>query len=175
MTETRAAKGDVGDGVTTHRISVSAPVRAPAAEVYSVIADYRDGHARIVPPRVFTSVEVEHGGYGAGTEIKVGMRVFGFRRSFRAFITEPEPGRVLRETDRASGTVTTFTVEPEDAAGTTMVTIDTAIPGRAGLFGAIERRMISNLLTPLYREELERLAAHVTAGPRIAGVGVGAR
>ena len=160
MVETAPAGGDVRPVVTTHRISVSAPVRAPAAEVYSVIADYREGHTRIVPPRVFTSLEVEQGGYGAGTEIKVGMRVFGFRRSFRAFITEPEPGRILRETDRASGTVTSFTVEP-GADGVTTVTIDTSIPGRAGWFGAIERRMISNLLTPLYEEELARLASVV--------------
>ena len=35
---------------------------------YSILADYREGHASILPPQ-FTSMVVEQGGVGAGTVI----------------------------------------------------------------------------------------------------------
>src|SRR5262249_14871310 len=95
-----------------HQVSAEAVVDAPAGRAYAVIADYRDGHPHILPRPPFVSLDVEQGGTGAGTVIRFQMRVFGRVRTFRAAITEPEPGRVLAETDLDTGTLTTFTVVP---------------------------------------------------------------
>ena len=63
-----------------------------------MIADYQDGHRRIVPPRVFKWLAVDKGGMGAGTEIRFAMRVFGSTRVSRGIVTEPEVGRTIVET-----------------------------------------------------------------------------
>jgi hypothetical protein len=94
-------------------IRVSAVVQAPAPHVYNIIADYRDGHPRIVPHRYFKWMRVDGGGVGAGTTITFQMRVMGSSKVLRATITEPEPGRVLVETYPESGIVTTFFVAPK--------------------------------------------------------------
>ena len=95
-----------------HIVSASATIPARRERVYSLIADYNDGHPRILPKQ-FMSLVVEQGGVGAGTIIRFQMRVFGKKQTFRAAITEPERGRVLVETDLdTNGAVTTFTVNP---------------------------------------------------------------
>ena len=81
-----------------HIISASAVIPARRERVYSLISNYRDGHPRILPKQ-FSNLIVEQGGTGAGTVIRFQMSVFGMKRTFRAVITEPEPGRVLVETD----------------------------------------------------------------------------
>ena len=63
-------------------------------------------------------------GVGAGTVIRVDMRVLGRPQTFRAVVTEPEPGRVLVETND-NGYVTTFTVEPRAEGQHAYVTIAT--------------------------------------------------
>lgn len=138
-----------------HRTSASATYAVPAAAVYAVLADYRDGHPRILPPRYFRDLRVERGGYGAGTLIRFAMRAFGRTRHERASISEPEPGRVLVETGLDSGVVTTFTVEPHPGGCT--VTIATEITVRRGIAGALERRLVTRLLSRVYAEELKLL------------------
>jgi len=96
----------------THRVSETAIIDAPAEHVYAIIADYRDGHPRILPRPPFHDYEVEEGGQGAGTIVRFKMTAMGRTQAFRAAITEPEPGRVLVETYFDSQTVTTFTVVP---------------------------------------------------------------
>ena len=59
------------------------------------------------------------------------MRLMGRMRSFRATVTEPEPGRTLVETND-SGEVTTFTVEEREDGRRTNVTIATATTVRGG-------------------------------------------
>jgi hypothetical protein len=56
-------------------VSASAEVKAPAEKVYAIIADYRHGHPQIVPSPPFGRIEVEQGGFGAGTVIRFPMRV----------------------------------------------------------------------------------------------------
>ena len=105
----------------TTTVSASARIEAPARRVYELIADYRDGHKRIVPPRYFKSLDVEEGGFGAGTIIRVTMHILGADRTYRARVTEPEPGRVITETDLENGLATSFTVTPNgDAADVTI-------------------------------------------------------
>jgi len=129
-----------------------------------LLANYRDGHARILP-RQFSDLVVERGGIGAGTVIRFQMRVLGKKQSFRADITEPEPGRVLVETDQdPHGAVTTFTVDPGTAPADSRVTISTELPVRSGFPGWIERKLSTLLLRPIYRKELENLARLAT-GP----------
>jgi hypothetical protein len=145
-------------------VSVSRVVRAPAARVYAILADYREGHPRILPPRYFASLEVLAGGVGAGTEIRFQMRALGTRRTLRAVITEPDPGHMLLETDPESGTVTTFTVEADAPSQQASVTIATGLPVHPGLRGMIERWLAARFLRRVYADELQRLASLAETG-----------
>jgi len=147
-----------------HVVSASAVIPARRERVYSLIANYNDGHPRILPKQ-FTSLVVEQGGVGAGTVIRFQMSLFGRRQTFRAAITEPEPGRVLVETDlNGNGAVTTFTVNPGGAPADSHVTISTELPVRGGFLGKVERTATTMLLRPIYLKELENLA-RVATGP----------
>ncbi len=147
-----------------HSISASAVIPARRERVYALISDYRDGHQRILPKQ-FTGLLVEDGGVGAGTVIRVQMRVFGKKQTFRAAITEPEPGRVLVETNLDAGSwTTTYTVNPGTAPADSHVTISTELPVRSGFLGRIERTVSTLLLRPMYVKELENLA-RVATGP----------
>ena len=136
----------------------SALIQAPPQTLYAIIADYQHGHPQILPKPPFVSLAVEQGGTGAGTVIRVHMRVLGRLRAFRAVITEPEPGHILVETND-NGYVTTFTVEPRAGGQQASVTIATEMIGRAGIVGALERWFVSHLLRPVYIKELQQLAA----------------
>jgi hypothetical protein len=167
------------DGLTLMpvvRASTSAVIRAPARAVYGLIADYRDGHPRILPPRFFPRLEVERGGTGAGTLIRFQMRAYGVTREIRSEITEPSPGQVLVETDLETGARTTFTVTPEPPttglvpdAATAMcrVSIET-IWNATGVRGWIARATAPRFLRAVYAEELSRLAA-LAEGGGVAG------
>ena len=147
-----------------HIVSASATIPARRERVYSLIANYNDGHPRILP-RQFTSLVVEQGGVGTGTIIRFQMSVFGKKQTFRAAITEPEPGRVLVETGLdANRAVTTFTVNPGGAPADSHVTISTQLPVRSGVLGKIERTLTTLLLRPMYVKKLENLA-RVATGP----------
>lgn len=137
----------------------SALVQAPAARAYALIADYRDGHRRIVPPRAFKWLRVDSGGTGAGTAIAFEMRVLGTSNVARAMVSEPQPGRLLVETDVEGRVITTFTVDPR-GPGACHVTIATTLKPRVGIAGWIEAFVSRRILPPLYREELQRLAEH---------------
>jgi|SRR6185436_15910734 len=144
------------------RVSKSAVIPAPAPLVYSLIADYREGHPRILPRRYFGRLEVEQGGFGAGTIIRYEIKLFGTERKVRAEITEPRPGMELVETDFATGARTTFTVVPGTRAGESEVTIQTEWEAQ-GLRGWIEEWMAPPLLRRIYVEELAQLGAVAAA------------
>ena len=142
-----------------HKVSASAVVNAPADQVYAILADYRHLHPFIVPRPPFRALEVEQGGVGAGTVIRCEMRLLGRMRTFRAAITEPEPGRVLVETELENGVVTTFTVDSAAEGWDARVSISTDVETRGGLLGILQRFLITRLLQPIYVRELEQLAA----------------
>jgi len=147
-----------------HIISASAIIPARRERVYSLLANYHDGHARILPKQ-FSNLVVEQGGMGAGTVIRLQVSLLGRKQNFRAAITEPEPGRVLVETYLdGSGIVTTFTISPGHAPADSNVTISTVLPVRAGLLGIMERKLSTLLLRPMYLRELQNLA-RVATGP----------
>jgi len=138
-------------------VTVSRRIAAPPHTIHAVIADYHDGHRRIVPPRVFKWLAVEKGGIGAGTEIRFAMRVLGSTTVSRGIVTEPEAGRTIVETYPETGIVTTFIIEPA-GANDSVVTISTDLHLPGGLLGNLKGFFSGRLLRPLYVEELQRLA-----------------
>jgi hypothetical protein len=139
----------------------TAHVPAPSEAVYAVLANYLEGHPRILPKH-FTNLVVEEGGIGAGTVIRFQMHTLGQRRELRAAVSEPEPGRVLQERSlQADGAVTTFTVHPIDSGASAQVVITTELTRRTGPIAAIERAMTSAMLRSIYRKELNLLRTHV--------------
>src|SRR3954451_964184 len=120
------------------RIEASRHIDARPAVIHGVIADYRDGHRRIVPPKAFLWLAVDKGGIGAGTEIRFAMRVLGKARVSRGLVTEPEPGRTIVETYPDTGDVTTFTVDPRRNGAAALVTIATDLHVPDGIMGRIQ-------------------------------------
>ncbi len=137
-------------------------VAAPADLVYQCIADYRVHHPRFLPP-AFSGFRVEEGGVGAGTVHSFQLTAGRRTRSYRMRVDEPEPGRVLTESDERSSLVTTFTVTP-DGAGC-RVRIGTRWQGAGGVGGFFERLFAPRVLTGLYADELERLDRYVRSLP----------
>jgi uncharacterized protein YndB with AHSA1/START domain len=145
--------------MATQEIRASKQIQAAPEKIYAMIADYHNGHPHILPKPYFVALEVEKGGYGAGTVIRFQMKLMGRLQKFRAEITEPEPGRVLVETDLDTGTTTTFTVEEHAQAQESLVSIRTVTQVRDGLFGAVEGWLTVRLLQPIYTKELDQLAS----------------
>ena len=147
----------------TYRVSAVRRIDAAPEQVFGILADYRVGHPAILPRRFFTGLEVEQGGYGAGTVIRYGMRAAGRVTRARAAVTEPVPGRVLVETDLGDrGIVTTFTVSPA-GEGASEVEFATDLPSRGGLAGRLERMFVRRYLRRVYAEELQLLAERAAA------------
>jgi hypothetical protein len=150
------------------RVAARREVGAAAGHVYRMIADYHTGHPRIVPPRYFRNLQVDEGGYGAGTSIRYDLIAFGKAHHARARITEPIPGRVLVETELDKGAVTTFVVESlgSDRA---VVTISTELPVHGGLLGVIERAVMRRFFERVFAAELAQLGEQLRMVRRIAG------
>ena len=144
----------------TQQVSASAIINAPARQVYTILADYHDGHPRILPQQYFSALEVKQGGVGAGTALRFQMRASGTTRTFLADVTEPEPGRVLVESNRlendpASTSVTTFTVDPINRDQQARVTISTALTASNWLEGLFT----TMFLRRVYAQELKQIAS----------------
>ena len=148
------------------RIAASASIMAPARQVYTILADYREGHPRILPRQYFPLLEVEQGGIGAGTRIRYQMHAPGSTRDYLATVSEPEPGHVLMETNEEiepvpaktgsqSRSVTTFTVDPVDEDQHSRVTIATDLT----VSGWLDGFFTTMFLRRVYAQELRQLAA----------------
>jgi Polyketide cyclase / dehydrase and lipid transport len=135
-------------------VSAEATVAAPADTVYRYLADMRDHHPHFLPP-AFSDFQVESGGVGAGTVTRFKLTAGGRTREYRMQVAEPEPGRVLTESDMNSTAVTTFTVAPQD--GASLVRISTAWDGAGGIGGVFERMFAPRMLRAIYTDELRRL------------------
>ena len=141
----------------SYTISATRRLNAPPRRVYDTIANYHTGHPRIVPNQ-FSNMRVERGGIGAGTVITFDVKVLGKTTSFRAEVTEPEPGRVLVERNvSGSDSITTFIVDAGEHANESVVTINTEMTERGGIAGGIEKFLTRRVLRPMYDEELRRL------------------
>jgi uncharacterized protein YndB with AHSA1/START domain len=138
-------------------VSAEGTVDAPADTVYRYLADMRDHHPRFLPP-AFSDFEVESGGVGAGTVTRFKMTAGGRTREYRMKVAEPEPGRVLTESDMNSSAVTTFTVSAQGSSS--LVQISTAWDGAGGIGGMFERMFAPRVLRAIYADELKRLDAY---------------
>jgi hypothetical protein len=130
------------------------PIGAPANRVYEFIADHRQHHPRFLPPN-FTNYQVEQGGVGTGTLVRFTSTAARRTREFLMDVAEPEPGRVITESDRNSSIVTTWTVTP--AGDTCRVRIETRWRGAQGIGGFFERLFAPRVLRKIYADELGRL------------------
>jgi hypothetical protein len=154
---------------TTGKIQVEAEhiVQAPALDVYSYIADYRNHHPNFLPA-AFSNLVVEKGGIGTGTVISFNLRLAGMTRRIRATVDESDPGSVLKEISLDTDGVTTFEVIPHGSAA--LVRIHTEWTPSNGLQGWFERRFAPKMLADLFREELINLdlyaGRHVVARAR---------
>jgi uncharacterized protein YndB with AHSA1/START domain len=147
------------------QIAVTATIDAPPARVYAVLADYHNHHPNILPKKYFVKVEVTKGGEGAGTEFVADMNIYGSKRTFRMTVSEPEPGRVIAETDAKLGTHTTFTVEPLEDGAKSRVTIATTSRASTGLGSWLERLTTPMAMRKIYQEELQQLNAYMQQLP----------
>ena len=143
-------------------VSAQRSIGASPEAVYEAIADMEQ-HPRFLPD-AFSDFRIEMGGRGAGTVTSFKVNAGGRIRSYRMRVDEPEPGRVLTETDTESSLVTTFTVEPEGTGS--RVTIDTAWQGAGGIGGFFERTFAPRVMRRLYVEELGRLEDYVRTRER---------
>ena len=130
-------------------------ISGSADRVYQYIANYREHHPRFLPS-IFSDLQVERGGFGAGTTFNIQVAVGGRKQTMRMEVTEPEPGRVIMERDVESGTVTTFTVTPQGDTASNVL-IHTALQTPGGLTGWLQRLFLPRLLGKMYVEELENL------------------
>ena len=142
--------------MTAYTVTSTARIQAPASVAYGIIADYRNGHPHILPPKYFRNLRLEAGGVGAGTRIRFEMGAMGTWRESGAVVSEPEPGRLLHEQVTTAPIETTFTVEPV-SPGACDVTIATQMVHRGGISGGLERLATTAFLRRVYRAELALL------------------
>lgn len=143
--------------MSKYKFSVSALIPAPPKIVYNIIVDYKNNHPKILPKPPFVSLVVEEGGLGAGSVLKVQMKVAGKLQTFKTVVTEPEPGRILVETND-TGYITNFIVEPRDDGNSSYVTFTTEIPDNSKLSKKIEFFFTKFYLPLVYKKELQMLA-----------------
>ena len=140
-------------------VKAEAVLDARPEDVYATIADYRKGHPSILPKKNLYDLQVEEGGYGAGTIMRFKSRILGNERAFYQRVSEPEPGRVIVEQDIEAGQnfVTTFKVNAIEGGQKSHVEISTTLDASPGLKGLIERVIISTFNPRIYREEMKLL------------------
>lgn len=145
-----------------HEIVATKIIQAAPEKINAIISDYHTGHPRILPKPYFVSLEVEQGGIVAGTVVNYQMKLMGRLQAFQAEVTEPEPGRVLVETEVTTGAITKFTVENHTGEEEALVSIATVTDIPDGILGVIEGWFTTRLLCPVYEKELEQLEAVIS-------------
>ncbi|HXX79249.1 MAG TPA: SRPBCC family protein [Ktedonobacteraceae bacterium] len=143
------------------KVKAETVLNAQPEDVYATIADYKKGHPGILPKKNLYDLQVEEGGYGAGTIMRFKSRILGIEQAFYQRVSEPEPGRVIVEQDIEPGQnfITTFRVNPVKGGQKSHVEISTSLDASPGLKGLIERVVISMANPRIYREELRLLEA----------------
>jgi hypothetical protein len=139
-------------------------IDAPPAAVYAVLADYTTHHPRIMPPSLFSELEVEQGGVGAGTVFHITLRTPGRRQHLHMRVGEPEPGHVLTETNLDTGVVTRFTVDG-DGGSRTLARISCEWEPAGGLAGLVERVMTQPVMGRVFARQLHELDRYMRSRP----------
>ena len=146
-------------------IEVSQVIQARAADVYNVIADYEVGHQAILPRPPFDEMIIKKGSFGAGTEIVLHMSGMGLKYTYHQRVSEPEPGRIILETEINTGQWTQFTVDPIDA-NTSRVTIKSYMPMKNTVRGFIESLTFPLSVPPVFKKELNLLNDYMQSQQR---------
>lgn len=145
------------------RFTHSATLAVESARVYAVIRDYNVHHPAILP-KEFSRLKVLKGGIGAGTHFEFDATIAGKTQTSRMHVTEPEPGRVLVETDETGNVETRFIVEPLEGGTRTRLTFDTAYTVPAGVLAPLFRWLSARILTGIYRREMANIEACIRDG-----------
>lgn len=140
--------------------SATKTIDAPADLIYQVIADYENHHPHILPDAYFEGIEVKEGGFGAGTRILVHVLIKSSRQTLQMGVDEPQPGRVITETDLDGGMKTKFALEPLGDQRTA-VTITTAWPQASGFQALFNRFFMPGYIGRMLEAELEQLEEYV--------------
>jgi uncharacterized membrane protein len=152
--------------MATIEVSAERVIGAPADQVYGYIADHREHHPHFLPDN-FHDFEIESGGVGAGTVTTFKVNAGGRTREYRMEVAEPEPGRVMTESDTRSSLVTRWTVTPEGSSS--RVEISTSWQGAGGIGGFFERLFAPRVMRGIYADELERLDAYARGAQSAGG------
>jgi uncharacterized protein YndB with AHSA1/START domain len=134
-------------------VSAERVIDAPPKTVYACIADVRQHYPHFLPP-AFSDFQVVEGGVGAGSMVQFTLTAGGRSRRYRMVMAEPEPGRVITESDTGSSLVTTFTVTGVEKG--TRVRIASVWEGAGGVGGFFERLFAPRTLRRIYIDELAR-------------------
>jgi len=136
---------------------VQATIDARSSAVYEVLADYRTHHPRIMPPSMFSDLEVESGGVGDGTVFHITLHVPGKDKTLHMRVGEPDPGHVLTETDLDTGEVTVFEVTSANGGSKTTARMSSSWKPKRGVAGWFDRFMTPPMLRRAYRKQLSQL------------------
>ncbi|MDK1472132.1 SRPBCC family protein [Streptomyces sp. 549] len=133
-------------------------IAAKPETVFDALADYRGTREKLLPGH-FSEYEVREGGDGKGTLVHWKLQATSKRiRDCLLDVDEPAEGSLV-EKDRNSSMVTTWTVTPGSAEGTSRVTVTTVWNGAGGVGGFFEKTFAPRGLGRIYGEILDRLAA----------------
>ena len=143
------------------KAKAAAILNARPEDAYTTIADYRQGHPDILPKENLYDLQVEQGGYGAGTIIRFKARILGVEQSFYQRVSEPQPGRVLveQDIDSVQNESVTFTVTPLEQGQKSHVEISMTLNLSPGVKGLVERVVVPIIFPPVFRKELKLLEA----------------
>jgi uncharacterized protein YndB with AHSA1/START domain len=136
-------------------------IAAPPASVYAVLADYTTQHPQIMPASLFSNLTVESGGVGAGTVFHITLRMLGRRQRLHMRVGEPEPGRLLTETNVDTGVVTEFSVASQDGGRRTLARISSEWEPAGGLRGLADRLVTPLLMGRIFAKQLRQLDRYV--------------
>ena len=144
-------------------IALERTLDAPMQRVWAVLRDYAQARPRILTEH-FADYVIHQGGVGLGTVIGFELRIGRRRGSYLVAVEEPTPGRQLRERDRSSALLTTWTLTPAGEGERTLLhlAVDLRHPELNGLWARTRAR---RALRRTYGRLLERLADEL-AGDR---------
>jgi hypothetical protein len=137
-------------------------VRAPADVVRAALADYATTRPAVLPEQ-YSEYRLDAGGQGAGTRVHWRLAATSKRVREQDVVVTEGPDGALVETDANSSMVTTWTVQPAGAGGST-VRARTTWNGASGVGGFFERTFAPKGLARLHEALLERLERSVATG-----------
>jgi hypothetical protein len=147
--------------VTRARAHAENVIDARPDAVYQVLADYTTHHPRIMPASLFSNLEVETGGVGAGTIFHITLRTVGKEQQLHMEVAEPEPGQILTETNLDTGVVTVFRVAPRNGETRTLAQISSEWETDPGLRGLVDRFVAPMLMGRIFGKQLQELSRYM--------------